>query len=156
MRVVVATLMFVALSACAGTGTEPFQTPAVAADESTPQTRTVDLANADRASLLAWKEALGPSYPLTIRGRDTVSALVQLVAPSGATWTPNTTTGNPMIAAFYTGNELSAEYGFIETSHGQGGVFVMRRDSTLYSRPASGNDISRFMAFFGIGVVVIE
>jgi hypothetical protein len=115
-----------------------------------------DLANADRASLLVWKETLGPSYPLTIRGRDTVTALVRLVAPTSAEWAANKAEGTPIIAAIYSGNEVAAELGFIETSHGQGGFFVRRQGNALIARPATADELGRFMAFFGIGVVLIQ
>lgn len=154
-----ALLLLIVACACSGTNTQPdaAQPTSVADAESTkPQAPNAALANADRASVLAWKETLGLAYPITLRGRDTVAALVRFIAPAGAEWAASSAQGSPIIAAFYAGDQVAGEYGFIETSHGQGGYFVLKQGSALFTRPATGADISRFMAFFGIGVIVIE
>jgi hypothetical protein len=135
--------------ACAGTNEQALITqPAAAA--------AADLANADRAALLAWKETLGTLYPLTIRGRDTVSALTRLVAPANAQWTANTSKGTPLMAAIYAGDQTAGEIGFIETARGDGGFFVLRQGTGLLARPATDDEIGQFLAFFGIGVAVVE
>jgi hypothetical protein len=121
-----------------------------------PSSVTADFASADRASLLAWKETLGSLYPLTIRGRDTVSALARLVAPANAEWKPNTSQGTPLMVAIFSGDQPAGEMGFIETARFQGGFFVLRQGSTLLARPATDAEIGQFLAFFGIGVTVVE
>ena len=64
-------------------------------------------------------------------------------------------TQTPMFAGFYRGQSLESERGFIEFSHGAGGLLLIRERGKLYSRAASPADIDRFLSFFGIGVVVI-
>jgi hypothetical protein len=140
-----------AAASCSATTTESIVAAATVELSVKPE-----LATADRASLLAWKETLGPAYPLTIRGRDTVSALVRLIDPANAEWKQTTVPGIALVAEFYAGDKAAGEYGFIETSHGQGGYFVSRVGSTVFSRRASADDIARFMAFFGVGVVIVE
>jgi hypothetical protein len=149
-------LLIVLFAGFAGMSCAASTTESIAAAATAEVSVKPELATADRASLLAWKETLGPAYPLTIRGRDTVSALVRLIDPANPEWKQTAVPGIALLAEFYAGDKAAGEYGFIETSHGQGGYFVSRTGSTVFSRRASANDIARFMAFFGVGVVIVE
>jgi hypothetical protein len=109
----------------------------------------------DRVSLLAWKESLGPKYPLTVVRADSIAMIVEFFNANGAEWGEQ---GNleqlPMFAGFYQGSSLASERGFVEFSHGAGGLLLIRERGKLYSRPASPADISRFLGFFGVDVVL--
>ena len=110
----------------------------------------------DRVSLLAWKETLGPRYPLTVSRADSVAMVLDLFKTSASPWSVLTVMpGVPMLAAFYRGGEVESRRGFIETSHGMGGLLVVQEHETTYARTASAADIARFLSFFGVGVVVI-
>jgi hypothetical protein len=109
----------------------------------------------DRVSLLAWRETLGPAYPLTVTGVDSIATITRFVDAANAGWRDTTALpGIPILAAFYAGEDLRAQYGFVETSHGAGGVLVNQIGSRLRIRTATAADISRFLAFFGISVEI--
>jgi len=110
----------------------------------------------DRVSLLAWKETLGPKYPLTVARADSITMILEFFGTAAMGWREETAlTQTPMFAGFYRGQSLESERGFIEFSHGAGGMLLIRERGKLYSRAASAADIDRFLSFFGIGVVVI-
>jgi hypothetical protein len=110
----------------------------------------------DRVSLLAWKETLGPKYPLTVLRADSVAMLIDFFDTGSATWTEIAPpTQAPMLAGFYRGGELQSERGFIEISHDQGGILIVRERGKVYRRAASAADIARFLSFFGVGVLTI-
>ena len=127
-------------------------------DSSAPQPNASFVESSfDRIELHAWRETLGPAYPMTIARADSIATVVEFFAPSSAAWRdaaefPRT----PMLAAFYEGDQLRTEYGFVETSHGQGGYLVNRTGTKIQTRPASADDIARFLSFFGMGVVVVK
>ena len=109
----------------------------------------------DRVSLLAWKETLGPKYPLTISRADSIAMIVALFNENASAWSEQASLSQtPMFAAFYHGAELKSQRGFLEFSHGAGGLLLIQEGGKLYSRPASPADIDRFLAFFGVGVVL--
>ena len=110
----------------------------------------------DRVSLLAWKETLGPKYPLTVARADSINMILDFFSAANSEWhAQGELTQTPMFAGFYRGQSLESERGFIEFSHGAGGLLLIRERGKLYSRAASPVDIDRFLSFFGIGVVVI-
>jgi hypothetical protein len=111
--------------------------------------------NVDRVSLLAWRETLGPSYPLTVQGRDSAATIVKFFDVSGAGWRDTTETPQfPLTAAFYAGSEMRGELGIVESSYGQGGFLVSHVGSRVRVRTASAADVTRFLAFFGVNVQV--
>jgi|SRR5687768_10540727 len=113
------------------------------------------LAQIDRVSLLAYKETLGPKYPLTVSRPDSIALILDFFDASAGEWKQQTAVvGIPMLAGFYRGGQLESERGFIETSHGAGGILLVREAGKLYSRVASPADIARFMSFFGLSVEV--
>jgi hypothetical protein len=109
----------------------------------------------DRVSLLAWKESLGPNYPLTVLRADSIATVVEFFKATGAGWREQGDLEQlPMFAGFYRGASLESERGFVEFSHGAGGLLLIRERGKLYSRAASPADIDRFLGFFGVGVVL--
>ncbi len=105
----------------------------------------------DRIELQAWRETLGPAYPLTITRSDSIATVLGFFAPSAAAWRNAAEfPGIPILAAFLEGDQLSEEYGFVETSHLQGGFLVNRTGTRIRVRTASPADIERFLAFFGL------
>ena len=107
-------------------------------------------------SLLAWKETLGPKYPLTVARADSIAMILDFFGTAATGWREQSElTQTPMFAGFYRGQSLESERGFLEFSHGAGGLLLIRERGKLYSRVASAADIDRFLSFFGVGVVVI-
>jgi hypothetical protein len=126
----------------------------VACSGNQPTTPPSD-ASFDHIGLLAWKETLGPSYPITIRGADSIATVTRFVDPAGAAWRDTSAfPGTPILAGFYVGDDLRAEYGFVETTHASGGFLVGRVAGRIRVRAASAADISRFLAFFGVAVAI--
>jgi hypothetical protein len=133
--------------ACSAASTEP---------DSRLATEPAALQQIDRVSLLAWKETLGPKYPLTVARSDSIAMIVEFFGTAAMSWREQAElTQTPMFAGFYRGQSLESERGFIEFSHGAGGMLLIRERGKLYSRAASAADIDRFLSFFGVGVVVI-
>ena len=117
----------------------------------------VALDNVDRIELHAWRETLGPSYPLTITRQDSIATVVGFFAPNDAAWRDaEAFPGTPILAGLYSGQEMRGELGFVETSHQQGGFLVSRASGRIQVRTATADDITRFLAFFGMGVVLVE
>jgi hypothetical protein len=120
-------------------------------------TEPVALDNVDRIELHAWRETLGPSYPLTITGGDSIATVVNFLAPNDPAWRDaEVFPGTPILAAFYSGEQVRAEYGFVETSHQQGGFLVNRASGRIRVRSATPSDIARFLAFFDLSVEIRE
>ena len=137
-------------AACSAASTESMQPDARLATE------PVVLQQIDRVSLLAWKETLGPKYPLTVARADSIAMILDFFSTAGTGWREQgELTQTPMFAGFYRGQSLESERGFLEFSHGAGGLLLIRERGKLYSRAASAADIDRFLSFFGVGVVVI-
>jgi len=137
-------------AACSAASTESTQPDARLATE------PAALHQIDRVSLLAWKETLGPKYPLTVARADSIAMILDFFSPAGTGWREQgELTQTPMFAGFYRGQSLESERGFLEFSHGAGGLLLIRERGKLYSRAASAADIDRFLSFFGVGVVVI-
>ena len=113
--------------------------------------------NFDRIELHAWRETLGSAYPITIARSDSIATVVEFFAPSSTAWRDAAEfPGTPILAAFYEGAQLRTEYGFVETSRGEGGYLVNRTGTKIQTRRASPDDITQFLAFFGMGVVVVK
>lgn len=130
-------------------------TLAVEGCRSSRLTEPVVLDNVDRIELHAWRETLGPSYPLTITGQDSIATVVDFVAPNDPAWRDaDAFPGLPILAGFYSGEELRGEYGFVETSHQQGGFLVNRARGRIRVRSATASDIARFLAFFDLSVEI--
>ena len=137
-------------AACSAASTESTQPDARLATE------PAALHQIDRVSLLAWKETLGPKYPLTVARADSIAMILDFFSTAGTGWREQgELTQTPMFAGFYRGQSLESERGFLEFSHGAGGLLLIRERGKLYSRVASAADIDRFLSFFGVGVVVI-
>ena len=116
----------------------------------------VALDNVDRIELHAWRETLGPSYPLTIARQDSIATVIGFFAPNDAAWRDaEDFPGRPILAGFYSGEEMHGELGFVETSHQQGGFLVSRASGRIRVRTATPDEITRFLAFFGMGVVIV-
>ena len=138
---------FALVTACSSASTQPDSR--LAADP-------IVLQQIDRVSLLAWKETLGPKYPLTVARADSIAMILDFFSTAGTGWREQgELTQTPMFAGFYRGQSLESERGFLEFSHGAGGLLLIRERGKLYSRAASAADIDRFLSFFGVGVVVI-
>lgn len=139
--------MLIACSASSLDSTQP---------DSRLATEPVALQQIDRVSLLAWKETLGPKYPLTIVRADSINMILSFFNAAGTGWhEQGELTQTPMFAGFYRGQSLESERGFVEFSHSVGGLLLIRERGKLYSRTASPAEIDRFLSFFSIGVVVI-
>jgi len=109
----------------------------------------------DRIELRAWRETLGPGYPLTITRADSIAVVLDFFAPANPAWRKAAEfPGVPILAAFLSAGDLRAEFGFVETSHQQGGFLVNRSGNEIRVRPASPSDIDRFLAFFGLRVEI--
>ena len=122
---------------------------------SSPVTSPLVVSNVDRIELRAWRETLGPAYPLTILRSDSIATVVDFFAPDATAWRDASEfPGIPILAAFLEGEQLRTEFGFVETAHGQGGFLVNRTGQRIRVRTASANDITRFLAFFGLSVEV--
>jgi hypothetical protein len=90
----------------------------------------------DRVSLLAWKETLGPKYPLTVARADSIAMILDFFSTAGTGWREQgELTQTPMFAGFYRGQSLESERGFLEFSHGAGGLLLIRERGKLYSVP---------------------
>ena len=126
-------------------------------DSTPPVAASLVSSTIDRIELHAWRETLGPQYPLTIARADSIATVVNFFAPSASSWRDAAAfPGTPILAAFFEGGQLRDEYGFVQTSHGQGGFLVNRTGTRIRVRTASYEDITQFMAFFGVGVVVVK
>ena len=109
----------------------------------------------DRVSLLAWRETLGPKYPLSVFRPDSIAMILEFFGTNSAEWNDQTKlAGVPMLAGFYRAGQLESLRGFIELSHGAGGLLVIEERGHVYSRAASPEEIARFLSFFGVGVVL--
>jgi hypothetical protein len=149
-RAILFAALFAALTACSAGSTDATQPDARVAAE------PAALQQIDRVSLLAWKETLGPRYPLTVARADSITMILEFFNAAGTGWREQSElTQAPMFAGFYRGQSLESERGFLEFSHGAGGLLLIRERGKLYSRAASPADIDRFLSFFGVGVVVI-
>ena len=115
----------------------------------------VVLQGIDRVSLLAWKETLGSKYPFTVARADSIAIVLDFFKTWAGWREQGELTQIPMFAGFYRGQSLESERGFLEISHGQGGLLLIRERGKLYSRQASAADIDRFLSFFGVGVVIV-
>ena len=125
----------------------------IAACESSDVTQPAALADVDRIELHAWRETLGPSYPLTLTGVDTAATVVAFFAPNDGNWRQASEfPGTPILAAFFSDNVVLGEYGFVEISHQQGGFLVHRENGRIRVRSATPSDITRFLAFFDLSV----
>jgi len=133
-------------SACGGSSTAPTDVDAARSDV------PAALQQIDRVSLLAYKETLGPQYPLTVSRPDSIALILEFFNASSAEWKQAAVAGIPMLAGFYRAGQLESQRGFIETSHGAGGILLVQEGGRLYSRAASPTDIARFMSFFGLSV----
>ena len=122
---------------------------------SSPVTAPFVASSVDRIELRAWRETLGPAYPLTILRADSIATVVDFFAPNASSWRDATEfPGTPILAAILEGDQLRTEFGFVETAHGQGGFLVNRTDRHIRVRTASADDITRFLAFFGLSVEI--
>ena len=118
---------------------------------------SVVASSVDRIELHAWRETLGAAYPITIARSDSIETVVQFVSPNSPAWREAAGfPGTPILAAFYESGQMKAEYGFVETARGQGGYLVNRNGTQIRVRTATDADITQFLAFFGIGTVVIK
>ena len=122
--------------------------------ESPQPTQPVALDAVDRIELRAWRETLGPLYPLAITRSDSIAAVVAFFSPTTGWRDARSFPGTPILAAFLSGDRLVGEYGFVETSHQEGGFLVNRLDGRIRVRTASPADITRFLAFFGMSVEI--
>jgi hypothetical protein len=145
------TILVAAVFAACSTSSEPSTQP-----DARLTVEPVALQKIDRVSLLAWKETLGPKYPLTIVRADSIKLILDFFNTTASEWhEQGALTQTPMFAGFYRGESLESERGFVEYSHSTGGLLLIRERGKLYSRAASPRDIDRFLSFFSIGVVVI-
>jgi hypothetical protein len=56
----------------------------------------------DRVSLLAWKETLGPKYPLTVARADSINMILDFFSAANSEWhAQGELTQTPMFAGFY-------------------------------------------------------
>lgn len=62
--------------------------------------------------------------------------------------------GIPLFAELRRGSAVVGRFGFIELVHGGGGYFITRDGSRDQLRRATADEIAKFLAFFGIGVVI--
>jgi len=96
-------------AACSAASTESTQPDARLATE------PAALHQIDRVSLLAWKETLGPKYPLTVARADSIAMILDFFSTAGTGWREQgELTQTPMFAGFYRGQSLESERGFLE------------------------------------------
>jgi len=67
-------------AACSAASTESTQPDARLATE------PAALHQIDRVSLLAWKETLGPKYPLTVARADSIAMILDFFSTAGTGW----------------------------------------------------------------------
>jgi hypothetical protein len=114
-----------------------------------------DPGHVDRVELHAWQETLGPAYPLTLTQPDSIAAMLSFADFAAASWRDTAAfPGTPILSALYDGPDLRAEFGFVESSHGQGGWLVNQVGSHIRVRAATASDIARFLAFFDLAVEI--
>lgn len=76
-------------------------------------TEPAALQQIDRVSLLAWKETLGPKYPLTVARADSIAMILDFFGTAAGEWREQPAlTQTPMFAGFYRGQSLESERGF--------------------------------------------
>jgi hypothetical protein len=71
--------------ACGGSSTAPTDVAAFGVSQ------PAALQQIDRVSLLAWKETLGPQYPLTVSRADSINAIIDFFSTPSAGWTESAT-----------------------------------------------------------------
>ena len=108
------------------------------------------LAAVDRVSLLAWKDALGVKYRLTIAQPDSIAVLLQFFAAKQDQWAEQEHRAQiPNYSGFYRGGQLASQRGFAESSHNMGGVLVIEENNRRSRGPRQRGKIAQFLASSG-------
>ena len=153
-------LLAALVSACSSpTGTLPRE---LADESAAPRAggNTADLptlGSVDYVELRAWEDTRRGLPPLRIVRADSVAAFVSFVNERRGGWSEVAALdGIALPAELHRGSAVADRVGMMERSHGQGGHFVRWHDGKTWTRPATADELGQFMAYFGIGVVVIE
>ncbi|MGH7713693.1 MAG: hypothetical protein ACREOG_20590 [Gemmatimonadaceae bacterium] len=106
--------------------------------------------------LRAWEDTRAGLPPLAVTRQDSVAIVMDFINTRRNNWTNADATlpGNPLFAELRRGSTVAGRFGFIEISHGQGGYFITRDGSKDQLRPATAEEIAKFLAFFGISVEI--
>lgn len=111
----------------------------------------------DYAELRAWEDTRRGLPPLRIVRADSVSAFLAFVNERRGGWSAVAALeGIALPVELHRGSAVADRIGMLERAHGQGGHFVRWHDGRTWTRPATADELGQFMAYFGIGVVIIE
>jgi hypothetical protein len=106
--------------------------------------------------LRAWEDTRVGLPPLAVTRPDSVAIVLEFINTRRNNWTAAAATlpGNPLFAELRRDSQVVGRFGFIETSHGAGGYFITRDGSKDQLRPATAEEIAKFLLFFGITVEI--
>ena len=106
--------------------------------------------------LRAWEDTRVGLPPLAVTRQDSVDIVVDFINTRRTNWETADAAlpGHPLFAELRRGNAVVGRFGFIEISHGAGGYFIARDGNKDQLRPATAQEITTFLAFFGISVEI--
>ncbi len=106
--------------------------------------------------LRAWEDTRVGLPPLAITREDSVALAMDFINTRRTNWenARGDLPGIPLFAELRRGSAVVGRFGFIELVHGGGGYFITRDGSRDQLRRATADEIAKFLAFFGIGVVI--
>lgn len=108
--------------------------------------------------LRAWEDTRVGLPPLAVTRQDSVAIVMDFINTRRSGWenAPTNLPGNPLFAELRRGTVVASRFGFIELVHGGGGYFIADGTGKTQLRPASADEIAKFLAFFGISVRIVE
>jgi len=106
--------------------------------------------------LRAWEDTRVGLPPLAVTRQDSVALVMDFINTRRTNWenARGDLPGIPLFAELRRGSAVVGRFGFIELVHGGGGYFITRDGSRDQLRPATAEEIARFLAFFGITVEI--
>jgi hypothetical protein len=111
-----------------------------------------------RVVLRAWEDTRVGLPPLAITRSDSLSSFLEFINARRDGWqrAGSQLPGIALYAHLYRGADVASRFGFISLRHGGPGYFVSDASGALMLRSATAAEIDTFLAFFGIGVEIIE